>query len=219
MQNKYLNFHFFKTDEKDDRTEEDVSRDFCDMSDEESSDEAENNDEVESQMNLNLSEELNSLGSIMRCGAHSCQIASNRVCEKFSDKIASLRSFVKNSLKLQYVGIFKALGKRPTMDVPTRWTSTYKMLEEIHINKNVYKTIEEPIFFIPNEVWNFLEEFVKVFKPINEGMMFFQKASITCGKFFFLFDIIIILYLFTNTLILKLTFTLVGRLWKVKLDL
>lgn len=165
-------------------TEEDLRIELEDVLEEETSseDSSENDDDDENADNadtINLNMELNShIGSIMRCGAHSCQLASNKVCAKFESQISSLRQFVKNSLKLQHINIFKALGLKPKMDVPTRWCSTYDMLEDIHNNKNSYKTIEEPIFLIRNETWTFLEEFVKVFTPVKDGMQYFQISCV-----------------------------------------
>jgi len=128
-------------------------------------------------------EELGSLGSLARCGAHCLQLASVKVTKLYDELIAPLRKFIKNSRLAANRHIFTNLH-RPSEDNVTRWSSTYRMIDEFFKNKEKYQAIQYPLFQISDEVWLFVDEFRECFKYVDESILYFQAELHTMCKYF-----------------------------------
>ena len=142
-------------------------------------DEQDENDEETFNCRL---ENLGTLCSITRCGAHSTQLASSKATKKFSKQLAEIRSYIKSSNKAENRHLFKDFKPKFKSDNATRWCSSYLMVNSVFIHKEKCKMITDPLFELRSDMWLFIEEFVTVFRPVYEAMQFFQKVQITMGK-------------------------------------
>jgi hypothetical protein len=70
----------------------------------------------------------------------------------------------------------------PILDNNTRWNSIYYMLQTVLNNKGYYESIDDNI--IDNTDWTFLEEFVNIFKPVEEFTKKLQKEQYVIGDFY-----------------------------------
>jgi hypothetical protein len=107
----------------------------------------------------------------MRCAAHSLQLVVTDVLKIDANKkiLTTIRDITKNSRNIKFRTIFEDKDiPLPTMDVITRWGSTYKMVNCFFINKDFFQELanEHSEFYMTEETWRIIENFEKAFKPL-----------------------------------------------------
>lgn len=126
--------------------------------------------------------------SIVRCSAHTLNLAVQDVLKmpNVKDKIELIRSKIKKLRTPSFKNII-SLHKMslPTIDVPTRWNSTYMMVDSLCKHKSFYTTLLESneMVQIPPVEWQFLEDFLNGFKPVFVATKECQEQDIIIGDF------------------------------------
>jgi hypothetical protein len=125
------------------------------------------------------------LASRFPCGAHLLQLAANAVNNRKSVKkrISAIRKVAIESKKLAYRHLFNnnINGKvnLPRTDCAPRWDSSYLMLLGFDENRVKYQGFGEPKLHLSPANWDFISEYVQLFKPVHEAMLFFQRTIVT----------------------------------------
>lgn len=142
------------------------------------------------------SERFNAVEGILqgiRCAEHTLQLAvTDTVKQKdIKDMISRIRVAVKVLRKQPYRKMFKLSNRRrPKLDCPTRWSSTFKMMKSLSTEKEFIITLtdkeEKPI--IADEEWNFIEKFTTIFTPIDNATVKLQSNQMTFGDMFLLWE-------------------------------
>uniref|UniRef100_A0A1I8Q3X3 DUF659 domain-containing protein n=1 Tax=Stomoxys calcitrans TaxID=35570 RepID=A0A1I8Q3X3_STOCA len=132
--------------------------------------------------------EISALKSV-RCAAHTLQLAVYAFYKyrNIASKIDKCRQLSKEIRMPTIMLLIKALNiKHPILDTKTRWNSTICMLERLlelrpFCQKNC-KT--HKVLYVPNTIWDFMEEFVTVMKPVKDATIALQAAQLVIGDFF-----------------------------------
>lgn len=76
--------------------------------------------------------------------------------------------------------------KQPILDVPTRWSSSFKMLERLLELKNFCQESEEENqdFHLPQKTWASISLLCEALQPINEATINFQSEQLTLSDFY-----------------------------------
>lgn len=129
----------------------------------------------------------------VRCAEHTLQLAVSDTMKQPSVKasLSQLRAAIKLLRKQPYKNMFKLSNrKKPKLDCPTRWGSTYAMMESLFQERHFIITLadkdEKPI--ITNDEWIFIEKYLLIFKPINETTTRLQSQQVTFGDMFLLWE-------------------------------
>lgn len=166
---------------------------FCDdANNDEDEDEEEEND-VDDQDNVDQTMELiEPILQGVRCVEHTLQLAVGDTFKetRMKEKIMQIRNNVKTLRKLPYRKLF-SISKRnkPKLDCPTRWNSTYMMVQSIFKEKDFIMALgdgEDQI--IDDDMWDFLKNFYQAFKPVAEATLQLQNPQITFGDFFLIWE-------------------------------
>lgn len=137
---------------------------------------------------IELSNEEISVTSV-RCAAHSLQLAIHDVLNEknLAKKIAKYRYICK---KLRNTNILMQIKgnklKKPKIDCPTRWNSTYDMLERLLELRLFCEDQENTYTFLSLDEgeWKFIELFVKIFKPFKDATLLLQKEQLLLGDLY-----------------------------------
>lgn len=129
----------------------------------------------------------------VRCAAHTLQLAVNDTIKtpELKNRLASIRSAVKTLRKLPYKRMFEvSKQKKPKLDCLTRWSSTYKMVNSLlEVKDFICSLTEEPEeMIIDNDLWEFIQRFAAVFKPVAEATTKLQGTQVTFGDFFLIWE-------------------------------
>lgn len=157
--------------------------------------EAEINEESEDEeleMDMNEIENLivadsNNLINCMRCAAHTLQLV---VCDAIKDvnlgsKIAECRKLAIALRKpSNYTKIVTQKLRKPILNTPTRWNSSFDMIERLQELKDFCLRSTDKDLFVNEELWNFMEEFLKVFRPLKKATIHLQNTQMTLGDFY-----------------------------------
>ncbi|XP_065320689.1 uncharacterized protein LOC135928222 [Gordionus sp. m RMFG-2023] len=138
----------------------------------------------------NISDDISkSFGlSCIRCSAHTIQLAVNMFIKKYLkldlEKIRIIIKLIK-SHKYKRLFIMDKVSK-PTLDIITRWNSTYLMMKNLMDNKTFYTKMGElyPETFISFDLWDIILLGTSVLFPLYKFTMKLQKSNIVIGDFF-----------------------------------
>ena len=103
------------------------------------------------------------------------------------DVIDSARCIFK---KLRNPSVFVLLKKlklkKPVLDNPTRWHSTYDMLQRLLLLKDFFLDMaaSNPNLHLPETSWNSFSMFVEVLEPAKTATKSLQYKQLTFGNFF-----------------------------------
>lgn len=139
--------------------------------DEEHVDDAESN-QIESN--------LESILSIVRCAAHTIQLAANDVIKTLTSEIEECRKIAKHLRTLVRSGTENIA--LPCLDVVTRWNSTYDMINKILSLKEYIENLDSLSIFDIN--WSFIQNFVTAFAPLAKCTIKLQTEQYILGDFF-----------------------------------
>ncbi|XP_046809503.1 zinc finger BED domain-containing protein RICESLEEPER 2-like [Lucilia cuprina] len=123
---------------------------------------------------------LESILSIVRCAAHTIQLAANDVIKTLTSEIEECRKIAKNLRTSVRSGNDEI--SLPCLDVVTRWNSTYDMLNKILSLKEYIENMDSLSIFDIN--WSFIQNFVKAFAPLAKCTMKLQAEQYILGDFF-----------------------------------
>lgn len=122
----------------------------------------------------------------LRCAAHTFQLAIHDVLKQdiFKTKIDIIRAAVKQLKTTKYKQIFSiAKIKRPSIDVVTRWGSTFEMVDSFVQNKATYREIETNLN-ISDVEWEFCDTFLVALKPLHILTKKLQEEDMVMGDLF-----------------------------------
>ncbi|XP_065094750.1 uncharacterized protein LOC135715364 [Ochlerotatus camptorhynchus] len=98
-------------------------------------------------------------------------------------------AFVKKLRKMPYKNLFKLNNKEiPQLSCETRWNSWYYMVLSLKSQKEFICSItkNDKECAIPNETWNFIDNFVVGFEPMSQLTLALQSSQLTFGDFYLL---------------------------------
>lgn len=125
------------------------------------------------------------------CSAHTIQLAIGdalKQCQQTQSIINECRECIKKLRTPTIMNIFKAHGQNiAILDVPTRWTSEYKMLVRLRELKDFIGSIPPQYVrehSISSSTWDAVDQIIATMKPVAVAMEFLQKESITLSETF-----------------------------------
>lgn len=130
---------------------------------------------------------VNNILSSVRCAAHTIQLTAYDVLKSHKSEISEVRNIVKNLRVHPYRNSFKVHDKKkPFFDVPTRWNSSYEMVECIHNQKDFILTIisNDEQLKISDQLWDFMDKFLSAFHPIYIATTKLQSEQLIMGDFY-----------------------------------
>lgn len=78
--------------------------------------------------------------------------------------------------------------KQSILDVPTRWSSSFKMLERLlelqKFCQNQESEEENQDFHLPQKIWASIALLCEALQPINEATINFQSEQLTLSDFY-----------------------------------
>lgn len=125
--------------------------------------------------------------STVRCAAHTLQLAVRDACidNETQDLIKTVRNLVKKLRTQNYAMFLRASGmKKPLLDCPTRWGSTFDMLERFFALKEVISEEPNNDLFFPVHKWPILVDVIKSLKPSKVLTLKLQTEQLTLGDFY-----------------------------------
>ncbi|XP_037932575.1 zinc finger BED domain-containing protein 4-like [Teleopsis dalmanni] len=133
---------------------------------------------------------------ICRCAAHTAQlcaldITKNADIRKYLLQCRNMTKYVRKlSNGYREIFEFKKLPL-PQLDYPTRWGSTYHMVERLNKAKDILSHIEsvenktEDENFDANKCfWNFMASYSTVLNPLQKTIVKFQEEQLHYGNFY-----------------------------------
>lgn len=123
----------------------------------------------------------------VRCAAHTLQLVVHDVIKHFKAEIQECRDFIKKIRTGTYKYLFAQHNKKkPILDVPTRWSSTYEMVKCLIEQKDfvIEITASDQKASISAETWEFLTQFEEAFRPVMVATKKLQKEQFVMGDFY-----------------------------------
>ncbi|XP_036342269.1 uncharacterized protein LOC118751549 [Rhagoletis pomonella] len=119
----------------------------------------------------------------IRCGSHTLQLCVNDVLNKEETRhtIEKCRCVIKKLRCQIYLNILKSGAyKISVLDCVTRWNSTYNMIENLYELKEFVTSLslENTDLLISHEEWNFIPEFLKIFKSFYTVIVKLQSEKL-----------------------------------------
>lgn len=125
-----------------------------------------------------------------RCAAHTLQLVVRDVIKahsKVSEAVTAARNVVKKLRRPTLRSLVKQrFGKRPIIDVETRWMSTFDMLACLLSMRSLTDELGPamPELFLGCEMWQVVEETVTAMRPFKEMTLKLQTENLLAGDFF-----------------------------------
>lgn len=147
------------------------------------------NDEFETSENENddyelVHDRLNSVLAVVRCAAHTLQLAAHDGFKDMQSKLEDCRKVVKLLRASIRSGRNSANLRLPPIDNITRWNSTFQMMESL-LNFKDQINGNEVEFSIDCEIdWTFIQNFVNVFTPMAHCTKQLQAEQYIIGDFY-----------------------------------
>lgn len=124
--------------------------------------------------------QISSVFSVVRCAAHTIQLAAYDVIGVLQSQINDVRDVAKK------IRTNLRTGNRdislPCLDNSTRWNSTYDMITSILGLKDYINDLDDCTNISID--WTFVERFATAFKPLAECTTHMQKEQYVIGDFF-----------------------------------
>ncbi|XP_017140741.1 uncharacterized protein LOC108154836 isoform X1 [Drosophila miranda] len=132
---------------------------------------------------------------VSRCAAHSAQLCVLDVT-KSSEIInyiftcRNLTKYIRKPSNRYHETFEQKQLKMPQLDCPTRWGSTYAMLEHLKLakdvipkNESVRSNIQDGSYVI-DSFWEFIESYCVVFGPLQKTILKFEEEQLHYGNFY-----------------------------------
>lgn len=130
---------------------------------------------------LNIHSSLTSVLGVVRCAAHTIQLAAYDVIKTIGVQVDECRKIVK-TLRTMIRNENKDNLCMPPLDNVTRWNSTFNMLKALEGLKEYIENVSEPN--IGEVDWNFVTGFLNAFRPLTECTIKFQSEQYIVGDFY-----------------------------------
>lgn len=131
----------------------------------------------------NIHASLASVLSVVRCAAHTIQLAAYDVLKVIKPQVDDCRYLVKKLRTSARTG--GITFKMPVLDNTTRWNSTYEMLKSLINAKDHINAIHlEDLDIQPDINWSFIEDFVLAFDPLANCTKQLQSEQYVVGDFY-----------------------------------
>ena len=75
----------------------------------------------------------------------------------------------------------------PTLECPTRWSSTFDMLDSlIKIEKTIKMYVDKGLLLhkVQSNFWNDMKQLAEVLQPAKKACVIFQTSKLTAGECF-----------------------------------
>nr|XP_041632974.1 uncharacterized protein LOC121502915 [Drosophila kikkawai] len=133
---------------------------------------------------------------VCRCAAHTAQLVAIDVNKspdilKFILNCRNLTKYIRKASN-GYRETFELKKlKMPQLDCPTKWGSTYTMLQNLLEAKDLLRKIEsvknktdEDNFDMDSSFWDFIETYCNVFSPLQKSIKKFQEEQFHYSNFY-----------------------------------
>lgn len=124
-----------------------------------------------------IDDALTGMLSVVRCAAHTIQLAANDVINMSKQDVKIVRHEVTNIRSQVRSG--KLNVAMPVLDNETRWNSTFNMIKSLVAIKDKIKNKKNI-----SVNWTFVETFVSAFKPLADCTLKFQTEQYVIGDFY-----------------------------------
>lgn len=154
-------------------------------------------DEKQNEANRKIVQSLQSLESSffqelvtnIRCGAHTLHLCVRDVLEVagIKEKLDRCRRIVKKLRTPSYLSILKnGSFKKPVLDCPTRWNSSYEMLKRLLELKEVVTSFicKNAEMQLTEKDWEFVNDFVETFAPVCSATLKLQAEQLCFSEFY-----------------------------------
>lgn len=133
--------------------------------------------------------ESSSIGLVtsVRCASHTLQLVVHDVIKQYKNELSECREYIKKLRTGSYKNLFATnKKKKPILDVPTRWSSTYEMVNCLLEEKDfvIEITQSDPKVNISAKSWEFLAHFRQAFHPVMVATKKLQKEQFVMGDFY-----------------------------------
>ena len=123
---------------------------------------------------------------IIRCGAHTLQLAVNNVLDEYKSEFARIAKICVILRKPVFVKALRDNNlNQPLLHNETRWTSSYKTIEYVFQNFDQIRDLLET--YLPDEVEHELPELENLYfalKPVNIMTLAIQRENLTFGDLY-----------------------------------
>lgn len=133
----------------------------------------------EEEYDENVRMSVASILSIVRCAAHTLQLAAYDVLKELDAKVCECRSAVKK-LRTFARGHCNVIPI-PCLDNSTRWNSTFLMLQHLRKARGNIEVTEAGDITVD---WEFVDNFVTAFSPLEKCTRIMQKEQYIIGDFY-----------------------------------
>ncbi|XP_058817285.1 uncharacterized protein LOC131680588 [Topomyia yanbarensis] len=134
-----------------------------------------------------LTTELSTHFNIVRCAAHTLQLALNDVVRNTDPNVKCITDFVKSVKKIKYKSSFDVnKASYPPLWSPTRWSGKYVMIRSIIQQESFFTSLVEqfPELSLNEEDWEYMKEYEAAFKPLYVTTKLMQLNHQTFSDFY-----------------------------------
>ncbi|XP_049302982.1 uncharacterized protein LOC115065771 [Bactrocera dorsalis] len=133
---------------------------------------------------------------ICRCAAHTAQLCAldvtkNTTIREYLFQCRNLAKYIRKPSN-GYRDLFELRNfTLPQLDCPTRWGSTYNMIDQLNKAKSILSLIEtvennsQDEHILVNELlWDFMDSYVTIMAPLQKTIVQFQQEQLHYGNFY-----------------------------------
>lgn len=138
--------------------------------------------EIDGENTENIQKSLTSVLSVVRCAAHTIQLAAYDVLKVVEPQVVECRTVIKKIRSSVRAGGGEI--HMPVLDNTTRWNSTYEMLKSL---QSIKEYIETEYLESSDQIdinWNFVTEFLTAFTPVAICTKQLQSEQYVFGDFY-----------------------------------
>lgn len=75
---------------------------------------------------------------------------------------------------------------KPILNIPTRWNSSYNMIERLLKLKEfcALEEMEDSQLHVGDLLWDFMSDFIQIFKPLKITTLKLQESQMSSGDFY-----------------------------------
>ncbi|XP_055605384.1 uncharacterized protein LOC129753579 [Uranotaenia lowii] len=180
----------------------------------------ENLDCINEDLHEELSREFESRIFLVRCAAHTLQLAVTDVVKHTDSRIRSITNIVKNCRKIAYRDSFHMHNVPiPPMYSKTRWGGVFEMISNLYDHELFYKDLGDQFKELDlSEHWDFIHNYKNALKPLYISTKEMQAKHLSLGDFYiqWLRCLMEVKLLTTNELAKSLIISLTTRLQQLK---